>query len=143
MGILKYYFLIINKMLLNYCKSLLNSVLLKFILVGSINTLVGVGLYCLFLYLGADYRLSVILSTCLGVLFNFKSIGLFVFKNSNNKLIYRFLGVYLVGYFVNIGLIRLFLTFSILNAYYAGIAATPIVAILSFFLQKKIVYIQK
>lgn len=113
---------------------------IRFVLVGILNTVFGVGLYCLFIYLGITYSIAVLLSTVLGVLFNFKTIGIFVFKNGNNQLIFRFIAVYLLLYFVNIGLIHLFIEMTELNEYISGILVTPIVAIASFVLQKQFVF---
>lgn len=113
---------------------------IRFVLVGILNTAFGVGLYCLFIYWGVPYRTAVLLSTVLGVLFNFKTIGVLVFKNSDNRLIFRFVSAYVVVYFINIGLIRLMLEFTPLDEYIAGIVATPIVAIASFVFQKRFVF---
>lgn len=116
---------------------------IRFVLVGIVNTAFGVGLYCLLVYFGISYRLSVLFSTVLGVLFNFKTIGVFVFKNKDNRLLFRFVASYIIVYFVNIGVIYLFLCLTSLGEYLAGIMATPIVAIISFFLQKKFVFIAR
>ncbi|WP_349953149.1 GtrA family protein, partial [Bacteroides finegoldii] len=75
---------------------------IRFVLVGIVNTAFGVGLYCLLVYFGISYRLSVLFSTVLGVLFNFKTIGVFVFKNKDNRLLFRFVASYVIVYFVNI-----------------------------------------
>lgn len=114
---------------------------IRFVIVGIVNTAFGVGLYCLFIYFGISYRLSVLFSTVLGVLFNFKTIGIFVFKNKDNRLLFRFIASYVIVYFVNIGVIYLFLRLTSLGDYLGGIMATPIVAIISFFLQKRFVFI--
>lgn len=118
----------------------MNTTFIRFVLVGILNTAFGVGLYCLFVYLGMSYRWAVLLSTVLGVLFNFKTIGTLVFHNSNNRLIFKFIMAYVIVYFVNIGFIRLLLEFTLLNEYWAGIIATPFVAIASFSLQKFFVF---
>lgn len=113
----------------------------RFILVGVVNTAFGVGMYCLFIYLGVSYHLSVLFSTILGVLFNFKTIGMFVFKNRDNRLLLKFIVSYVVVYVINVGVIHLFLVITAFGEYFAGIMATPLVAIISFILQKKFVFI--
>ncbi len=118
----------------------LDNKLVRFVLVGVINTAFGTGLYCLFIYLGLSYKLSVLLSTILGVLFNFKTIGTFVFKNKDNRLIIRFICSYVIVYFMNIVFIRLLLQIDFINEYIAGIVVTPIAAVISFILQKKICF---
>ena len=62
----------------------------KFVLVGILNTAFGYLVFALLLFLGLHYTLAVILSTIAGVLFNFKTTGTLVFKNHNNKLIFKF-----------------------------------------------------
>ena len=113
---------------------------IRFVLVGIINTLFGVGLYCLFIYCGISYQNAVLLSTILGVLFNFKTIGVLVFRNTKNRLIFKFIAAYVIVYFVNIGLIHLLLELTVLDEYMAGIVVTPFVAIASFGLQRYFVF---
>lgn len=120
----------------------IDATFIRFVLIGILNTAFGVGLYCLFIYWGIPYRSAVLLSTILGVLFNFKTIGTFVFKNTKNQLIFKFVAAYVIIYLVNIGLINLLLELTELNEYIAGIIATPIVAIASFVLQKYFVFKQ-
>jgi putative flippase GtrA len=80
---------------------------LKFLLVGVLNTIFGYGVFALSVYAGMDYRYAVLLSTILGVLFNFKTIGTLVFGSKNNKLIFRFICVYVVIYLLNVEVLRL------------------------------------
>ena len=37
-----------------------------------------------------------------GVLWNFKTTGVLVFKNNNNKLIFKFIFAYVITYFINL-----------------------------------------
>lgn len=118
----------------------INYTFVRFVLVGVLNTLFGIGLYCLFIYWGLPYSYAVLLSTVLGVLFNFKTIGFLVFKNTNKQLFFKFAMSYTLVYFINIGLIRLLLGATGFNEYIAGLMATPIMAIISFGLQKYFVF---
>lgn len=115
---------------------------IKFCIVGALNTAFGVGVYCLFIFLGMDYKIATLLSTILGVIWNFKTTGIFVFKNKDNRLFFRFILCYAFLYLVNIGLVWLFKRFG-MNDYYGGIFATPFMAICSFFLLKEFVYVNK
>ena len=119
----------------------LSRMFIRFLLVGALNTAFGLGLYCFFVYIGLSYKIAVLLSTVLGVLFNFKTIGSLVFKNKNNHLILRFIVSYIIVYTINIGIIKVFLYISWINEYWAGILATPIMGLISFVLQKKFVFI--
>ena len=79
----------------------------RFMLVGILNTIVGYGLYALFIFLGFNYVLSSLFATILGVLFNFQTIGRMVFKKHCNSLVFRFISVYVIVFFIGIGLIKM------------------------------------
>jgi putative flippase GtrA len=76
---------------------------LRFLLVGILNTIFGFSIFAIFVQLGLDDKSAVLFSMILGVLFNFKTTGSFVFANKNNKLLFRFICVYVVIFFLNIG----------------------------------------
>lgn len=122
------------------CAYVTDGTFIRFVLIGFLNTAFGVGLYCLFIYWCMPYQSAVLLSTVMGVLFNFKTIGTFVFRNTKNRLIFKFILAYVIVYFVNIGLIRLLLEVTDLNEYITGIIVTPFVALASFVLQKRFVF---
>lgn len=110
-----------------------------FILVGILNTFFGYCCYAFFIFLGLSYPLALAYSTILGVLFNFKTTGKLVFKNSNNRLIFKFVSVYLCTYFFNMTLIG-FLTRLSFDLYLAGFIAVFPSAILGFILNKTLVF---
>jgi putative flippase GtrA len=113
--------------------------IVNFILVGVINTVVGYGLYALLLFVGFHYILAVFFATVLGVLFNFKTIGKYVFNSIDNKLIIKFFGVYSLVFIVNIVLIKIFKDFGF-DEYLAGLIATFPSAIISFVFNKYYVF---
>jgi putative flippase GtrA len=78
-----------------------------FLLVGGLNTAFGYGVYALCLYLRLHYSLASLISTVLGILFNFKTTGIIVFKNNNNRLLFRFFLAY--GCSFCVGLVFLYL----------------------------------
>ncbi len=110
-----------------------------FLLVGALNTLFGYSLFAIFILLGCHYTLAVLLSTCAGVLFNFKTIGFIVFKSHDKRVLLNFLTVYAGLYGINIALIRL-LHIGISNIYIAGGISTLLIALLSFYLNKHYVF---
>lgn len=79
----------------------------KFLLVGVLNTLFGYSLFAILILIGLNYKYAVLLGTILGVLFNFKTTGRLVFGAKNNKLIFRFVGVYVVTFLLNVELLRI------------------------------------
>lgn len=119
------------------CQNSARKQFIIFLMVGVLNTIFGYSVFALFIFLGMHYGLAVFLATCVGVLFNFKTIGSIVFKSKNSNCIWRFISVYIICYGVNVGVIKvILLLFSAANIYVVGAVATFIVAILSFSLNK-------
>ncbi|WP_373034642.1 GtrA family protein [Sulfurimonas sp.] len=118
---------------------MLKKQIIRFIAVGIVNTLVYYFLYSLFIYLEFDYKLAVLFSSLIGMLFSFITFGRYVFSNNNKKLIGKFFLVYAILYVCNIGIISL-VEVIIHNYYISGFLATICCAILSFILNKWYVY---
>lgn len=119
----------------------LNLTFIRFVLVGILNTCFGVGVYCLFIYLGLQYAIATLLSNILGVVWNFKTTGRLVFGSKGNKLIYRFALCYCFAYILNIAFIFCFTKIGF-NDYYSGIFATPLIALCSYSLLKRFVFLK-
>lgn len=130
----------LNSILQKFYK--IDSTFIRFILVGCLNTGFGVGVYCLCIYIGIPYYIATFISNVLGVLFNFKTTGTLVFNNSDNRLIVKFILCYVLVYIANTLSVKAFMLLG-LNGYYSGILATPITAICSYTLLKKLVYNEK
>lgn len=118
---------------------MLKKQIFNFILVGILNTLVGYALYALFIYLGFEYILSVLFATVLGVMFNYKTIGKFVFYEKSNNSIVKFALVYLIVFIVNISVIKIFKIYDF-NDYISGFFAIIPASIVSFVLNKFYVF---
>ncbi len=127
----------------NISQRLLSMEFIRFVLVGCLNTAFGVGVYCLLIWIGVPYWWATLVSNVLGVLFNFKTIGTLVFRNSSNRLFFRFVLCYVLAYGLNVGIIWLLSTYTNLNDYWSGIIATPFVALFSYFYQKLFVFREK
>lgn len=108
-------------------------------MVGVINTIFGYSCYAILIFIGLHYSLAVMISTILGVMFNFKTLGVYVFKNNSNLLLFKFIMVYFIIYWVNIGLIKIFYNKGF-DLYFSGILALLICPILSYFLNKFVVF---
>lgn len=118
---------------------MLKKQILKFLLVGIINTGVYYALYSFFIYLKFDYKWAVLFATISGAFFSFKTFGKFVFKNSNKNIIYKFLFSYSILYLFSIAFINIFEKI-FFNYYISGFFATLCCAILSFILNKWYVF---
>lgn len=115
-------------------------VFIRFVLVGILNTLFGMSVYFILLYVGLENTMSLVLSTVIGVLFNFKTIGKLVFKNEDNRLLIKFVLCYAFTFVVNLCLIHALPVLTHLNDYYVGAIVFPFTSLLSFLIQKKYVY---
>ena len=113
--------------------------IILFLVVGGVNTLFGYSLYALLLFLNFHYALASLLGTAGGILFNFKTTGTIVFKNSNNTLLFKFVAVYCLTYTVNVGCLKIFSLYGA-NMYVAGLILVIPLALLSYTLLKKFVF---
>lgn len=111
----------------------------RFLIVGVVNTAFGYGLYVFFIYLNFHYSLAVLLSTVLGILFNFKTIGKFVFASNDNRLIGKFFATYFLTFFINIWLISKLKDLDF-DYYIAGFLSISLTSVLSFVLTKYLVF---
>jgi putative flippase GtrA len=117
----------------------MNSKFIRFLFVGILNTLFGYSIYVLFLYCNLSFSIAALLSTIIGVLFNFKTTGRYVFRSDDNKLIFRFITVYALLYLFNVTGIKLLNTVKVSYVLAGALMLIPM-AILSFLLNKKFVF---
>ena len=113
--------------------------IVRFLLVGAVNTGFSYSIYSALLYIGWPYAAANFGSLVLGIIFSFHTQGAFVFKNRDRSLIFRFAGCWLVIYVINTGLIAMFISFG-LNAYAAGAVAMIPVTLMSYLVQKYLVF---
>lgn len=113
---------------------------IKFLFVGGLNTLFGYGIFALFIYIHFHYTIATLLATILGILFNFKTTGCIVFKNNDNKLIFRFLAVYAFVYFLTISCLKGLTILGSHNMYINYLMLLFPNALLSFYLMKKFTF---
>lgn len=119
-----------------------DSKFIKFLFVGVVNTIFGYGIFALFIFLGIHYAIATFLATVSGILFNFKTIGKFVFNCNDNSLLFGFFGVYAICYVMNVACLKVFQLFQV-NMFLAGALLILPSAVISFLLNKKFVFIIK
>jgi putative flippase GtrA len=117
----------------------LNSQLLRFLVVGGLNTLVGYALFAAFVWAGLPYPVAIGLATVLGVAFNFQSTGRLVFGGANVSRLGRFVAVYAVVYLLNVGSVTLLMKAG-LNVYVANAVVILPLALVAFVLQRRFVF---
>ena len=111
----------------------------RFVLVGMLNTGFSYGVYAAFLYLGLPFALANLLALLLGIAFSFRTQGALVFGNRDPRLIVRFAACWLLIFGCNIGLIALLMRAG-LDAYTAGALALLPVTLVSYFVQRLLVF---
>jgi putative flippase GtrA len=120
-------------------REILKHKLIRFFLVSGLNTVFGYGLFALLVFIGVAYPLALLISTIVGILFNFKTISILVFENHNNILIFKFFSIYGITYLCNLGGLALFKYFEI-NIYWGGAILLIPMGILAFMLNRTFVF---
>lgn len=128
-----------NSSFITFINTHLSKRFLLFLLVGIMNTGFGYGLFAVLIFFHVHYSLASLISTLLGILFNFKTTGIIVFKNKNNLLIFKYFLVYGITYLL--GLLFLYINnyFNVSN-YVAGAVWLIPNALISYFLMKSFVF---
>ena len=73
----------------------------KCLFVGVLNTAFSYCLYAFFVTIGLIPNVALFFQYVIGVLWNFKTTGTIVFKNNNNKLIFKFIASYIFTFLLN------------------------------------------
>ncbi|MGZ8161818.1 MAG: GtrA family protein [Methylobacter sp.] len=127
-------------LLLSYLWSLWrHSTFLRYLFIGGINTLFSYSVYALGLYFGLNYQLANLLALILGIISGFILQGRIVFKNADKRLFLQFLFFWLILYSFNILFIGVIINFGF-NAYEAGAIALMPMVLISFVIQKAIIF---
>lgn len=113
----------------------------RFLVVGGLNTAFSYGVFAGALFVGLHYAAASFASISLGMLFGFLLQGRFVFGNTDLKLLGRFLLVATLLYLTHTGLLKIAAHYG-LNLYLAGAVLTLPLALLSFLINKLVVFRQ-
>jgi putative flippase GtrA len=114
---------------------------LRFLLAGMLNTIVGYSIFAALIYIHFSEYLSLLFSTILGVIFNYLNFGKTVFYANRDWLGFtRFIAIYFFIYVLNVGLLG-FLTHACnFDAYIGQIICLPVNVLVSWFLLNKWVF---
>jgi len=111
----------------------------RFVVVGSLNTLLSLAVYYLGLgFFQLPYQAASALSVAIGILVGFKSHGALVFKNEGSFV--RYLMIWTAIYLGNILLIAL--VRDVTGDYWAPVILLPVTTMLAYFLLKRFSYNQ-
>lgn len=107
----------------------------RFVFVGVLNTIVGVGAYFILLDLNMYYLLASLLSHMIGVTNSFIWNKKWTFKSKGNprKEGLKFISVYGLTFLINLSLLALLVEKFMFNPKIAGVFALGICAMISFF----------
>ena len=117
--------------------------LVRFFVVGAVNTLFSYLVYAIFVLAGAHYNLATLVSTILGIIFNFFTTGRIVFRKLENNRFILFVLVYAFTYLVNILLLRWLIDGLGMDKLIAGAVISLPVALLSYLLNANITFREK
>ena len=109
--------------------------LVRFILVGVLNTVFSYILYAVLVLSHIDYRLSLTICSVVTIIWNFNTTGRLVFGNRRQALIFKFVGGYGLIYLVNLGLIIMLARFGVGELARQALAL-PVVVLCSFALNR-------
>jgi len=129
----------LKEKLIDLIKTIWSIRFVRFLFVGGLNTLFSYVIYAILILLNVHYTLATLISTVLGIIFNFFTTGSIVFRNRKLSLMLRFFLVYGFTYLVNILLLSFFETKQV-DMLIAGAIVTLPVALLSYFLNAKLVF---
>jgi len=116
--------------------------LIRFGLVGMLNTAFGYSLFAVGIWIGLGSALALLITTCCGVIFNFFTTGRLVFANRDSALIFRFIGAYAIIYAINLALLKAIEAMG-LSAFAAQAICLVPVVILSFLILQTFVFKQQ
>ena len=137
-AVLSFCFIYLHKKFLWGVFSFIPEKFFKFLFVGALNTLFSYFLYALFVTIGFKANLALFFQYVIGVIWNFKTTGVLVFKNNNNKLVFKFILCYIFTFILNSVLLKLLLNYT--NSYIAQAILILPIAIVSFLLLKVFVF---
>lgn len=113
-----------------------------FFLTGIINTFFGYLIYSILIYFGVAYSVSLLVSTVLGVVFNYFTFGSVVFKqNVKLKVFLKFIISYSFVYFVNVLLLSFLVDILFLTPYLSQLFCMAPVVLINWCLLKFWVFV--
>jgi putative flippase GtrA len=117
----------------------IDTLFIRYVLVGGLNTAFGYSVFALLIFMGLHYSVAIFFATAVGILFNFVTYANLVFGKSSRRLIWRFIAIYCVLYVVNFTAVFFFLPL-LHNVYAANALATVFNTVLGFYLNLRYVY---
>ena len=114
--------------------------LFRFLATGGLNTVFGIAIYSFLVWIRIPPRMALLTGMLIAMVFNFVSYGKLAFGGKLRKEnVPRFVGTYVVIYFVNSELLTLLIRFG-LSKYAAFIVLVPFIVVTNFILLRYYVF---
>lgn len=115
--------------------------IVKFLVVGLLNTVVGYGIYGVLVLLKVPYLAALLMATIMGVIFNYFSTGKLVFKSRGGRIVFaKFIGAYGIVYSINATALDILIKHFQFDPYIGQALCVPLSVLLSWFLMNYWVY---
>jgi putative flippase GtrA len=112
---------------------------IRFVAVGVLNTGFSYAVFAALVWAGMPASIALLLSTIMGIVFNFFTTGRLVFNNRDMRRLWRFLAAYGVVYLINLGLLSFLRSWGLPAVPAQGLCLLAMVPV-SFVLQKLFVF---
>jgi putative flippase GtrA len=105
---------------------------------GIVNTVFGLTVYSLFVWLGVNIFLAQLVAQIIGVAFNYLTYSGHVFRAAGPAKL-RFVLSYVVGYFIALGTLAI-VSRVVQSPYLAGAISALVVSVLNYFILRNLVF---
>lgn len=109
---------------------------IRFLLIGGLNTVLYYLIYAISIFVGINYKMSVVNATIITIFISFFTFKQFVFKK--NGYFYKFVLLQFFNMVINIVIIKNLRIY--FNDYLSGFISLSIIAIVSFYINKKFIF---
>ena len=110
-----------------------------FVLVGILNSAFGYGLFVLLHLLSGSHRFAIVLTTALGVLFNFFTTGTLVFGNRSYSALIPFVLGYAGVCILNVVLVDVIVAYGH-SPLVAQVLVLPVLVVITFVINDRLVF---
>ena len=114
-----------------------------FNLIGVVNTLLGLAVYSLLIYIGVHYIAALSIDYIIGIAFSFIMNKTYTFRigeRVTRLLLFKMLSVYGLLFGLNLILLSIMVEFYLMNKYLSQIISCGLLSALSFYFQKYFVF---
>jgi len=124
----------------NEIKAFFSWKFVKFLLTGGFNTVMGFAIYSGFYYLTHNEFVSLLLNYIIGIVINYFTYSKVVFDIHNFSFFFKFIGVYVIIYAINLCALKLCINVLAINPYLSQLMTMVIIVPLLFISLRKLVY---